>query len=43
MSNVRIIKPKDRAELLEYRKYEIRSSEVASIFGLNPYETPYQL
>lgn len=43
MSNVTIIKPKDRAEWLEHRKFGIGSSEVASILGLNPYETPYQL
>ena len=43
MSNVTMIKPKDRAEWLEHRKYGIGSSEVASILGLNPYETPYQL
>lgn len=38
-----IIKPKDRNEWLEYRKHGIGSSEVASILGLNPYQTPYQL
>lgn len=43
MSNVTIIKPKDRAEWLERRKFGIGSSEVASILGLNPWETPYQL
>lgn len=43
MSNVTIIKPKDRAEWLEHRNLGIGSSEVASILGLNPYETPYQL
>jgi putative phage-type endonuclease len=43
MSNVSIIKPKDRSEWLEHRKFGIGSSEVASILGLNPYETPYQL
>lgn len=42
MSNV-IIRPKDRAEWLEYRKSGIGSSEVATIVGLNPWETPYQL
>lgn len=38
-----IIKPKDRAEWLEHRKGGIGSSEVASILGINPYQTPYQL
>lgn len=38
-----IIRPKDRAEWLEYRKSGIGSSEVATILGLNPWETPYQL
>jgi putative phage-type endonuclease len=38
-----IIRPKDRAEWLEYRKSGIGSSEVATIVGLNPWETPYQL
>ena len=40
---VTIIKPKDRAEWLKHRKSGIGSSEVASILGLNPFETPYQL
>jgi putative phage-type endonuclease len=43
MNNVTIIKPKDRTEWLEHRKSGIGSSEVASILGLNPFETPYQL
>ena len=38
-----IIRPKDRGEWLEYRKGGIGSSEVGTILGLNPYETPYQL
>lgn len=42
MANV-IIRPKDRSEWLEYRKSGIGSSEVATILGLNPWETPYQL
>ena len=42
MSNT-VIRPKDRAEWLEYRKDGIGSSEVATILGLNPGETPYQL
>lgn len=40
---VTIIKPKSREEWLEYRKGGIGSSEVATVLGLNPYETPYQL
>lgn len=42
MSNT-VIRPKDRAEWLEHRKGGIGSSEVASILGLNPWQTPYQL
>lgn len=42
MSNT-IIRPKDRAEWLDVRKSGIGSSEVATIVGLNPWETPYQL
>lgn len=38
-----IIRPADRNEWLEYRKSGIGSSEVATILGLNPFETPYQL
>lgn len=38
-----VIRPKDRNEWLEYRKSGIGSSEVATIVGLNPFETPYQL
>lgn len=38
-----IIRPKNHDEWLEYRKGGIGSSEVATIVGLNPYETPYQL
>lgn len=41
--SVTVIRPKDRAEWLEYRKSGIGSSEVATIVGLNPWETPYQL
>lgn len=41
--SVTIIRPKDRAEWLEIRKSGIGSSEVATIVGLNPFETPYQL
>lgn len=38
-----IIRPKNRAEWLKYREGGIGSSEVGTIVGLNPYETPYQL
>jgi putative phage-type endonuclease len=41
--SVTIIKPKNRAEWLEHRKGGIGSSEIATIIGVNPYETPYQL
>ena len=43
MANNTIIRPKDRNEWLENRKTGIGSSEVATIVGLNPWETPYQL
>lgn len=39
----RIIRPKDRIAWLQHRTQGIGSSEVATIVGLNPYETPYQL
>ena len=42
MSNT-IIKPKDRIEWFKKRESGIGSSEVATIVGLNPWETPYQL
>ncbi len=42
MSNT-VIRPKDRAEWLKVRESGIGSSEVATIVGLNPWETPYQL
>ncbi|MCD8313185.1 MAG: YqaJ viral recombinase family protein [Bacteroidales bacterium] len=42
-ANSYVIRPKDRAEWLEHRKAGIGSSEVATIVGLNPFETPYQL
>lgn len=42
MSNT-VIRPKDRAEWLKVRESGIGSSEVATIIGLNPWETPYQL
>lgn len=41
--SVTVIRPKDRTEWLEFRKSGIGSSEVATIVGLNPWETPYQL
>lgn len=37
-----IIRSKDRVEWLIHRRGGIGSSDVASILGLNPYETPYQ-
>lgn len=43
MNNVTIIRPKSREEWLDIRKTGIGSSEVATIVGLNPWETPYQL
>lgn len=43
MSNVTIIRPQSREEWLDIRKNGIGSSEVATIVGLNPWETPYQL
>lgn len=38
-----IIRPTNREEWLDVRKSGIGSSEVATIVGLNPFETPYQL
>jgi putative phage-type endonuclease len=38
-----IIRPKERAEWLKLREEGIGSSEVATIIGINPYETPFQL
>lgn len=38
-----VIKPKDRTEWLKYRESGIGSSEIATIVGLNPYDTPLQL
>lgn len=43
MNDVTIIRPQSREEWLEIRKSGIGSSEVATIVGLNPWETPYQL
>lgn len=42
MSNT-IIRPSSREEWLQHRTNGIGSSEVATIVGLNPWETPYQL
>lgn len=41
--SVQIIRPKDRTDWLKERAGGIGSSEVATILGLNPYETPCQL
>lgn len=38
-----IIRPQDRKEWLQHREKGIGSSEVGTILGLNPFETPYQL
>lgn len=38
-----IIRPSSREEWLHQREKGIGSSEVATILGLNPWETPYQL
>lgn len=38
-----IIRPQSREEWLKVRESGIGSSEVATIVGLNPWETPYQL
>lgn len=38
-----IIRPKTHEEWLEIRKQGIGSSEIATIVGLNPFETPYEL
>lgn len=38
-----IIRPDSREEWLKHREQGIGSSEVATILGLNPWETPYQL
>lgn len=42
MANI-IIRPNNHNEWLEYRQSGIGSSEVATILGLNPFDTPYQL
>lgn len=41
--SVRVIRPSSHEAWLEARKGGIGSSEVATIIGLNPFETPYQL
>jgi len=41
--SITIIRPKDRQEWLQQRGSGIGSSDVGTILGLNPYETPYQL
>ena len=41
--SVTIIRPADHNEWLQHREQGIGSSEVATILGLNPWETPYQL
>lgn len=41
--STQIIRPTNREEWLDVRKSGIGSSEVATIVGLNPFETPYQL
>ena len=38
-----VIRPESREQWLEVRKNGIGSSEAATIMGLNPFETPYQL
>jgi putative phage-type endonuclease len=43
MANNTIIRPANHDEWLEVRRQGIGSSEVATIVGLNPWETPYQL
>ena len=40
---IQFIRPKNRQEWLKERMYGIGSSEVATILGLNPWETPLQL
>ena len=42
MDNI-IIRPKTREDWLKVREGGIGSSEIASVVGLNPWETPYQL
>ncbi len=42
-ANVAIIRPQTTAEWLEARKDGIGSSELATLLGVNEFETPYQL
>lgn len=37
------INPKSREDWLEERKHGIGASEVSTVLGINPFETPYQL
>lgn len=41
--SITIIRPKDHDAWLEVRAGGIGSSEIATVVGLNPWETPYQL
>ena len=41
--SIHVIRCKNRQEWLKARQAGIGSSEVATILGVNPYETPYQL
>lgn len=43
MKQFTVIKPKSRDEWLAIRRNGIGSSEVGTILGLNPWQTPYQL
>lgn len=38
-----IVKPKNRDKWLDERRSSIGSSEIATIIGMNPFQTPYQL
>ena len=39
----KLIKPSDRESWLKEREKGIGSSEVGTVLGINPFETPYQL
>lgn len=41
--SVRIIRPSNRPEWLEARRQGIGSSEIATIMGVNPWQSPFQL
>ena len=43
METYTIIRPEDRKGWLAQRELGIGSSEVGTILGVNPFETPYQL